>query len=321
MRCWRKNNDNATGEVSLETFALADAIRGQSVQKALSASSARSVAKDPALAELVRKEQDLGKQINAQLGALNNALSSNARDEKVVKATNASIDKLRSDRDKVRQEINRQLPELCGTDRSQTSDRRADQGDADAGRGIAVVLFRPAGQLRLGGAEGRAGRRSPRCKAPAGEIESKVRKLREALEPKAAMISDIPAFDVALGYELYSLLLKPVEARLEIGQEPDRRDQRRARPAAVAAAADGAGRDRADDEPLFASYRNVPWLARTHAVTMVPSAAALRTLRQLPPGKPERSELIAFGDPYFSKEQAAEAEWRTGAGGGRRRRR
>jgi CHAT domain-containing protein len=58
-----------------------------------------------------------------------------------------------------------------------------------------------------------------------------------------------------------------------------------------------------DDEPLFASYRKVPWLARTHAVTMVPSSAALRTLRGLPPGKPERSELIAFGDPYFSKEQ------------------
>ena len=82
-----KSNDNATGEVSLETFALADAIRGQNVQKALAASSARSVAKDPALAELVRKEQDFGKQINAQLGTLNNALSSNARDENVVKAT------------------------------------------------------------------------------------------------------------------------------------------------------------------------------------------------------------------------------------------
>lgn len=58
---------------------------------------------------------------------------------------------------------------------------------------------------------------------------------------------------------------------------------------------------------LFASYRKVPWLARTHAVTMVPSSAALRTLRGLPPGKPERSELIAFGDPYFSPEQQEEA--------------
>ena len=43
-----------------------------------------------------------------------------------------------------------------------------------------------------------------------------------------------------------------------------------------------------DDDPLFAGYKKVPWLARTHAVTTVPSAAALRTLRQLPPGKPNR---------------------------------
>ena len=64
---------------------------------------------------------------------------------------------------------------------------------------------------------------------------------------------------------------------------------------------------KADDDPLFASYRDVPWLARTHAVTMVPSASALQTLRKLPPGKPSRQDLIAFGDPYFSKEQADEA--------------
>src|SRR5262249_38525373 len=62
-----------------------------------------------------------------------------------------------------------------------------------------------------------------------------------------------------------------------------------------------------DTEPPFAAYTKVPWLARTHAVTMVPSAAALRTLRALPPGNARRDKLIAFGDPLFSKEQAAEA--------------
>ena len=52
-------------------------------QKALAASSARMIAKDPALAELVRIEQDHGKQINALLGTLNNTLSMPAaeRDE------------------------------------------------------------------------------------------------------------------------------------------------------------------------------------------------------------------------------------------------
>jgi CHAT domain-containing protein len=62
-----------------------------------------------------------------------------------------------------------------------------------------------------------------------------------------------------------------------------------------------------DGEPPFASYKKVSWLARTHAVTTVPSAAALRTLRALPPGNDKRDKLIAFGDPLFSKEQAAEA--------------
>jgi CHAT domain-containing protein len=52
--------------------------------------------------------------------------------------------------------------------------------------------------------------------ATSGDIQSKANKLREALEPQAAMISDIPPFDLALGYELYSLLLKPVEAGWKI---------------------------------------------------------------------------------------------------------
>ena len=59
-------------DVAVETFALADSVRGHSVQQAFTASSARMIAKDPALAELVRSEQDLGKQVGAQLGALNN---------------------------------------------------------------------------------------------------------------------------------------------------------------------------------------------------------------------------------------------------------
>ena len=38
-----------------------------------------------------------------------------------------------------------------------------------------------------------------------------------------------------------------------------------------------------EKEPMFSGYRDVPWLARTHAVTVIPSANALRTLRRTPP--------------------------------------
>ena len=101
-----------SNETAVETFALADAVRGHSVQRALANSSARVVAKDPALAELVRKEQDLAKEISAQLGALNNllALSSGERDDGSVRAINAAIEKQRADRKAARQEINRRFP-------------------------------------------------------------------------------------------------------------------------------------------------------------------------------------------------------------------
>src|ERR1019366_6618270 len=144
--------------------------------------------------------------------------------------------------------------------------------------------------------------------ATSGDIASKINKLREALEPNAETIGDIPPFNVALAYELYSLLLKPVESSWRpakslivvtngaLGLLP-----LALLPTAPAQESDGNG-------PLFAGYRTVPWLARTHAVAMAPSAAALRTLRQLPAGPATRDPFIGFGDPYFNAEQAAQAD-------------
>ena len=42
-------------------------------------------------------------------------------------------------------------------------------------------------------------------------------------------------------------------------------------------------------------------------MTMVPSLSALLTLRKLPVAATSRQQLIGFGDPLFSKQQAVEA--------------
>src|SRR5256885_2314009 len=88
-----------SADAAHESFRLADSIRGRSVQNALAASSARALAGNPELARRIREVQDAEKQITAQFGALNRALSLGPadRNEGTVKTLRADIDKLRSD--------------------------------------------------------------------------------------------------------------------------------------------------------------------------------------------------------------------------------
>ena len=295
-------------DVAAETFSLADSIRGRSVQQALAASSARMLAKDPALAEVVRQEQDLVKQVNAQLGTLNNVLSlaSHERDEKGVQALRGSIGALRADRDKLRADIAKRFPSYA--DLIDPKPPSVAQIKATLKSGEALLSFyfgREASFVWAVPKEG--GVAFAAIPATAGDLETKIRKLREALEPQAQSISDIPAFDLKLAHEIYTLLLKPVEAGWKQSKQL----------IVVTNGALGllplsllptAPAEVKDTETTFAAYRAVPWLARTHAVTVVPSAAALRTLRQIPPGSAERERMIGFGDPIFSKEQMAAAE-------------
>ncbi len=299
-----------------ESFALADTVRGRSVGTAVAAASSRVAARDPALAELTRREQDLRKRVGASLATLNVVLNLPAadRDEAAIAALRSEIARLGRDREAALLEIGVRFPdyaELIDPKPATVAQTQAALRDGEAflsfyfGQERSFVWAVPkTGPIMFA-----------EIAASPQEIEAKVRKLREALEPNAATVSDIPAFDTALAHDLYALLLKPTEtvwrpARslivatngslglLPLGVLPTA-------PMALAP----------DSGAAFANYRTVPWLARTHAVTMMPSAAALRVLRQLPPGSPRREAMIGFGDPLFSPSQATEAPAAAPAGG------
>ena len=299
----------APNDVAIETFALADAVRGHAVQQALADSNARTVAKDPALAALVRKEQDLAKQTGAQLGALNNmlALPSDQRNDQDVRSINAAIEKLRSDRKAAQQEIKQRFPAYANLVNPKPPS--VDDIKATLRPGEALLSFYFGQDASFVWAVPKDGAVAfATIPATATQLAAKVHTLREALEPQITMVSEIPPFDLTLAYELYSLLLKPVES----GWRPAK---------SLIVATNGAlgelplsllptapSQIDSKTKPLFAGYRDVPWLARTHAVTVIPSASALVSLRRLPPSSPNRETLVGFGDPYFNEQEAAEAE-------------
>jgi CHAT domain-containing protein len=304
-----RNPKVSGGDIVDETFRLADAVRGQSVQRALAASSARMTTKDPALAELIRNEQDLTMQVNALLGTLNNtlALPSAERDEAGVRGLNATIDKTRADRNQARNEIARRFPDYADLIDPKPPTLGAVRDVLRPGEALLSYYFGNGGSFVWVVPKDGPAAFAP-IEAAIGTIETKIRALRTALESQVATLEEYPAFNLKLAYELYSLLLQPVEGAWKpakslivvtngsLGLLP-----LSLLPTAPEELRQGEGE-------LFAGYRHVAWLARSHAVTMVPSSAALRTLRRLPPASGKREPLIGFGDPFFSAEQAQRAE-------------
>ena len=308
LRTLALNPAAAPANVAEETFSYADLLRGQSVQRALQASSARASTSNPELAKLMRASQDGEKQIGAAVATLNNllALPPAEREDKALKATQAQIAALQASRAQTLKDIAKKFPDygnLVNPPPPNPSDLQKQLAGDEAllsfyfGRFDSFVwVVRKDMPVQFA-----------RIKMSLGDLNATVTKLREALEPKAAMISDIPAFDVKLASQLYDQLLKPLESSWKPAKSLIVVTNGALGLLPLSLLPTAAAEVKTDDDPLFASYRNVPWLARTHAVTLVPSASALQTLRKLPPGKASRQDLVAFGDPYFSKEQADDA--------------
>ena len=293
-----------------ESLRLADAIRSRAVRNALAAAAARAGARTPALAELARKEQDLDKQIQAQTALISNVLAQppEQRQGTILKDLQQELDRLRAQRKTARQDIAHRFPEytnLLSPAPATAEDIRAVLRPDEAlvsfyfgFRGSFVWAMTKTGPVALAA-----------LPLTAKQLENKVQALRVALEPSVSLIGDIPAFDVAAAHELYRLLLAPVEATWRpakslivvtngaLGQLP----------ISLLPTEPVDGNDKAPGESLFAWYRRIPWLARTHAVVSLPSASALRTLRRAAAPTAKRASFVGFGDPFFNAEQAAEA--------------
>lgn len=296
-------------ESAAEAFRIADVIRGQLVQKALAASAARAAANTPNLAELVRKEQDIGREIAAQFFLLSDvlALPPAQQDAKAVTDLRASIDALRVERTPLKKEIATRFPEYAELVNPSpllaSSVSKLLQGKE------ALVSFLVSDESEYVWAVHKDGRIAfSRLGMTRRELADAVGRLRKALDAEASAVEEIPQFDTDLAYRVYAATLKPVES---IWQDAD----------TLLIVPDGAlsqlpvallttqpGKPGKDiNKVSFTGYRTIPWLVRKVAVAQLPTVSALKTLRAMPVAKPGRLAFAGFGDPYFSKAQQAEA--------------
>ena len=307
------SNDTASHE---EAFRIADIARAQAVQGALAASGARAAARDPGLADLARREQDAQSQIGAIYGALTTQfdLPAAERNSAVINRLRARIDDLRAARAAIASEIEKRFPayaELISPKPATIAQARALLKPDEA---LVVTWLGERGSYVWA-----VPKSGPFAFAPIAKDREAIGKvvagLRRALDPQVSMLGEIPAFDTAASHGLYKALLGPVEAGWKssksllvvahgpLGQLP------------FAVLTTGPAKPGPEKEPLFTNYREVPFLARSHAVTVLPSVSALAVLRTLPAAPATRRDFAGFGDPLFSTAQVAEAPAASPAGG------
>lgn len=294
---------------SAESFRLADAIFGSYLQEAIGASGARAAAVIPDLADLVRREQDALKQINALQSTFSNALAapSDQQDAKALTDLKATIDALSNARFILLDEIRRRFPKYSNFTDPQPVTVAAVQKKLHPTEAL-ILVYTSESRTYVWAMPYKGEIQFSTVPLSQNDIIEIVTQLRKALDPGPRTLGDIPDFDLTLAYELYSKVLGPVEDGWKgassviiiapgfLGQLPF---------SVLPMAPFKLGRKRGE---LFSNYREVPWLIRKVAITRLPSVSSFTALRALPAGDPDRKAFAGFGDPFFNQEQLKQAE-------------
>jgi len=295
-------------DVAAEAFRVADAARSRSVERALDASTARTAAKTPELRDLVRREQDARMQLSALRRLLADVLGrpSDPQQGRFLADLRGRIEALSQAHQTVRRQIERDFPDYSKLLNPLPATIAQVRDSLRPGEAlIATFVLRDRTFVwavpQHGAPAFAAADTSERALAEAVET------VRRALAPHVIRIGDIPPFDVVAADKIFRLVLEPVRSGWEgaesllivphgpLGQLPFALLPTKPTPAPV------------DSGLLFDGYRRVPWLVRTHAVTVLPSPGALATLRSVPVLNRDRRAFVGFGDPLFSNQQAREA--------------
>ena len=312
-RIYQSHNEKQFGiDVSATSFKLIEEIKNSSIQKALGASGARTAATDPALADLVRREQDAQWQINALQETLSNALAAppDQQNPTALQDLKASIDSLQRASIALFDEIQVRFPKYSDFTDPQPVDFAEIQKNLNAKE--ALIAIYPAAKHTFVWAIPKTGKEAFAVAAIGDkELKQTVSRLREALDPGPRRFGDIPDLDMEKAHGLYRQLLMPVakgwkDAKdlLVVASGPLGTIPLSILPTAPVKLGPAT-------DLQFGNYKDIPWLVKKASITRIPSVTALVTLRSIPLGSPDRKAFAGFGDPFFNLQQLARAEKET----------
>ena len=259
------------------------------VSAALNALAARFSAGGGRLAELVRKDQDLANEAAALDKAIIAAVSKepsrrDAAAEQKIKDRIAAITQERDDLGKV---FAREFPDYAALSRPEpqtVSDIQSLLADDEA---LVIVDF--GDKKSYIWAITRNASDWKQLGVTSAEVSKMVSALRNLLDPYS-----VRPFDAQASYDLYQKMLAPVDDLM--------RAKNRLSLVVNGALTSLPPQLLVPRDPTGKALKDVDWLIRTYAVTVLPSVASLKVLRGKSALAGAEKPLIGFADPVFDRD-------------------
>ncbi|MBL8379462.1 MAG: CHAT domain-containing protein [Burkholderiales bacterium] len=290
-----------------EGFAAADLARTGTVQQALAQSAARATA-DPAFVEAVRKEQDLGRELTRLYQFLSQQLSAPADQQlpKLVADMRARIQTVAAEQAALAADIAKRFPSYANLIAPRPAS--IEQARAALRDGEALISIYSGERAQFVWVLPKTG--DPVMRAVAmdrASLDAEVERVRRTVDPYVRGLTEVPNFAADAAYGLYEKLLKPVEAAFAGARHLIVVANGSLASLPMAMLPTAAPKPEGPEAVWFAGNRETAFLLRKHAITQVPTVNALTTLRALPARSDRQVSFFGVGDPWFSREQAAQA--------------
>jgi len=283
-----------------EAFEIAQWANQSSAAAALLQLGPRFAAGNDALAALVRTSQDLSADLRGRNRALVEALSRPDGQSNATQIDNIrkNIADTESKLAATSAQLQKQFPEFAAL--AHPKPLRVEEAQKRLGPDEALVLFLTGKNQSYVFALTANGFDWHAIPIGADDLAEKIEKFRGGLD-----VDRFRQFDLNLAYELFGLLMAPVDALLK-----DKHHLLVVPSGALTALpfqllvtdrpASALQLKGPIAEEDAARYRDAAWLIKRQAVTVLPSVPSLRTLRLLGHADPTMKPMIGFGDPVFN---------------------
>lgn len=278
-----------------EAFDIVQLAQATGTEAAVARMAARFASGTDKLAGIVRAREEALERWRAKDASLVQLLgrARSERDPKQETALRAELRELESRLKEAEERIAREFPdyhELSSPRPAQLSEIQALLRPDEA-----MILWLVGNRRSLIMAIRRDRTLFARVDVSRAELNQAVRSLREGLDPThVTSLSDIPRFDTTKAHELYRSIFAPIEPALDGARNlflvPDAGLQ--SLPLGVLVTV-------ASRPPVaeIGDYRDVSWLSKRYATTVLPSVGALKSLRRFARTARASAPFIGIGDP------------------------